>query len=97
VAAWPRAPLARLLGDEIGARRARPDRDDGVLARVADEAPEIPTRAIVEELLALVVAAQEPAAAAVTWLLEQAGSDPQVAGCLHRRPSRPAGDRCAQP
>jgi hypothetical protein len=61
-----RAPLVRLLSSEIDARRARPA-DDDVLGRALGDEPDVATGAIIDELLALLMAAQEPAAAALTW------------------------------
>jgi cytochrome P450 family 135 len=64
-----RAPLARLLSQEIDDRRARGEVGDDVLGRLVSAAPAEPTEAMVDELLALLMAAQEPAAAALSWLL----------------------------
>jgi cytochrome P450 len=65
-----RAPIARLLEDEIAARRAPgADPGPGVLGRLIAAERERPADGIVEELLALLMAAQEPMAAALTWIL----------------------------
>jgi cytochrome P450 len=65
-----RAPVARLLEDEIAARRAPgADPGPGVLGRLVAAEQELPAEGIVEELLALLMAAQEPMAAALTWIL----------------------------
>ena len=79
VFARKRAPLARLLAEEIDARRRRPHGGDDVLARVLRDEPRLSTAAVVEELLALLMAAQEPAAAALTWLFERLARHPRLA------------------
>jgi cytochrome P450 len=72
-----RAPVARLLEDEIAARRQRGEPGAGVLGRLVAAEPEQVPEALVEELLALLMAAQEPMAAALTWvLLEVIGAPP---------------------
>jgi cytochrome P450 family 135 len=78
-----RAPLARLLAQEIGERRARAQAGDGdLLACLLAAEPEQPAEAVVDELLALLMAAQEPAAAGLSWLLERAARRPELAGTL---------------
>jgi cytochrome P450 len=44
--------------------------------------PRQPSEAIVDELLALLMAAQEPAAAELSWLLERVARNPELAGPL---------------
>jgi cytochrome P450 len=82
VFARKRAPLARLLAAEVASRRARETRADDVLDRMVAAEPTLSDEAIVDELLALLMAAQEPAAAALSWLLER----------LARRPDLPTSD-----
>jgi cytochrome P450 len=78
-----RAPLARLLGEEIDRRRrARGGDGDDVLGCLVSAEPAQPTEAIVDELLALLMAAQEPAAAGLSWLLERVAREPELAGPL---------------
>jgi cytochrome P450 len=77
-----RAPLARLLGEEIDRRRARGDERDDVLGCLVGAEPAQQTEAIVDELLALLMAAQEPAAAGLSWLLERVAREPELAGPL---------------
>jgi cytochrome P450 family 135 len=78
-----RAPLARLLAQEIDERRSRTEAGNGdVLARLLGAEPARPAAAIVDELLALLMAAQEPAAAALSWLLERAARSPDHADAL---------------
>jgi cytochrome P450 family 135 len=74
-----RAPLSALLSAEIDARRRdrAGDRAD-ILGRLLRDEPELPTAAVVDELLALLMAAQEPAAAALAWLLERLARAPEL-------------------
>jgi cytochrome P450 len=62
-----RAPVAALLSREIADRRASGDPGAGALGLVLADEPERPADDIVEELLAVLMAAQEPMAAALTW------------------------------
>jgi len=70
--AWRKAPVEKLLAEAIDARRARPGGDD-VIGALVRSAPELATDAMVDELLPVVMAAQEPPSVAVTWLLDRAG------------------------
>jgi cytochrome P450 family 135 len=69
-------PAARLLADEIEARRTDAAAPAGSLgvdvigAMLAAE-PEKPTGAIVDEILPLLMAGQEPGAAGLTWILDR--------------------------
>lgn len=74
-----RAPLARLLADEIDDRRARGETGADVLGCLLSAEPAQPTDAMVDELLALLMAAQEPAAAALSWLLQRVAREPGLA------------------
>jgi cytochrome P450 family 135 len=77
-----RAPLARLLGEEIDRRRTGGHHGDDVLGCLVSAEPRQPTEAIVDELLTLLMAAQEPAAAGLSWLLERVARNPELAGPL---------------
>ena len=85
-----RAPLARLLAQEIDDRRARGQTGADVLGCLMSAEPAEPTAAIVDELLALLMAAQEPAAAALSWLLERVARDPGLAGAFAAGPEASA-------
>jgi cytochrome P450 len=61
--------VAELLGEETRERRRRGEPGDGVLGAVLGAEPEATPDAVVEELLSLLMAAQEPMATALTWLL----------------------------
>jgi cytochrome P450 len=73
-----RAPLARLLAEEIDDRRGRGEAGSDVLGCLLGAEPAQPTDAMVDELLALLMAAQEPAAAGLSWLLERIAREPQL-------------------
>ncbi|MEA2321845.1 MAG: cytochrome family [Solirubrobacteraceae bacterium] len=73
-----KAPLARLLAEEVDRRRGDPGAAD-VIGRMLRSDPAQPTEAIVDELLPLLMAAQEPPAAALTWLLDRLGRAPDLA------------------
>jgi cytochrome P450 len=62
-----RASVAALLAEEIRLRRAG-DPGDGALGLLVRSEPNLDEQAIVEELLSTLMAAQEPMAAALTWL-----------------------------
>ncbi|HEV7528151.1 MAG TPA: cytochrome P450 [Solirubrobacteraceae bacterium] len=72
-----RAPLTALIEAEIVQRRAHGAPGPGVLGLlVRDE--QRPAQLLVEELLALLMAAQEPMAAALTWTALLVGALPSV-------------------
>jgi cytochrome P450 len=83
-----RAPVARLLDGEIAERRAAGRPGDGVLGRLVSAEPDAGADDLVEELLALLMAAQEPMAAALTWVLLRIAATPGLA----ERLSDGAGD-----
>jgi cytochrome P450 len=64
-----RARVAELIAEEVGERRRRGEPGDGVLGAVIGAKPEATPDTVVEELLSLLMAAQEPMATALTWLL----------------------------
>jgi cytochrome P450 len=84
-----RRPIAALLEAEIQARRSSGRRGEGVLALLVEQEPGSDSDALVEELLALLMAAQEPMAAALTWLALSLGSAPEIARRL--REEEPGG------
>jgi cytochrome P450 family 135 len=74
------APVSRLLAEEIEARRkAAGDGDRDVIPSILGAAPGLPTEAIVDELIAILAAAQEPPSIAITWLLDRLGRSPESA------------------
>jgi cytochrome P450 len=86
-----RAPLARLLADEIDDRRARGETGADVLGCLLGAEPGQPTEAMVDELLALLMAAQEPAAAALSWLLERIAREPAISDAFAAGPAASTG------
>jgi cytochrome P450 len=85
-----RAPLARLLAEEIDGRRARAETGADVLGCLLSDEPSQPTAGMVDELLALLMAAQEPAAAALSWLLERVAREPALADAFAAGPAASA-------
>jgi cytochrome P450 len=73
-----RARVAALIEAEVAARRRAAEPGDGVLGRLVAAEPGAAPDALVEELLALLMAAQEPMAAALTWLLLRISADPEL-------------------
>jgi cytochrome P450 len=76
------APVERLLGEELRARRAAGGPPDGaldVISCLLRAEPPRTDRDIVEELLPLLMAGQEPAAIGMTWLLDRLARHPEAA------------------
>jgi cytochrome P450 len=78
--AWRSAPVTKLLGDAIdrcrsGAGDARGDTIIGALLR---SAPDLSTPAMVDELLPVLMAGQEPPSVAVTRVLDRLAREPAV-------------------
>jgi cytochrome P450 len=66
------APLERALAAAVEARRHEPGGDEpDVLGCMVAAEPSMSTAAIVDELLSLLMAAQEPPAIALTWVLDR--------------------------
>src|SRR5215213_6054972 len=78
-----RAPVERLLGEELHARRKRGGAADGELDVLscllrADEPPRSDAE-IVDEVVPLLMAGQEPAAVGLTWVLDRLARHPDAA------------------
>jgi cytochrome P450 len=74
------APVARQLGRAIEARRAEgPGGGEDLLGRMVSATPALETAEIVDELMSLLMAAQEPPSIALTWLLDRLGREPLLA------------------
>lgn len=72
-------PVSRLLVEEIESRSGDgTDASDVIASALARGSHESP-QALAEELTVVLMAAQEPPAAALTWLLERLSRDPQLA------------------
>jgi cytochrome P450 family 135 len=74
-----KAPLVRLLAAEIDERRSADPGGDDVLACMLRGASELTSEAIIDELLAILMAGQEPPAIALTSLLDRLGRAPGLA------------------
>ncbi|HET7574919.1 MAG TPA: cytochrome P450 [Solirubrobacterales bacterium] len=74
-----RAPVDAALSRAVEARRAERPGETDVLGSVAFAEPRLSTEAIVEELLSLLMAAQEPPAIALSWLLDRLAREPGMA------------------
>jgi len=76
-------PAASVLAAEIEERRARGAIADGgidVIGAMLQANPDQPTEEMVDELLPLLMAGQEPAAAGLTWILDRLARSPGLAG-----------------
>jgi cytochrome P450 len=78
-----RARIARLLGAEIQRRQGAKNPGTGVLGLILADEPRRTADHIVEELLALLMAAQEPMAATLTWLTLRASGSREASERLH--------------
>jgi cytochrome P450 len=72
------APLRKLLGEAIDARRGHAGDGGDVIGTLLSQAPELPAAAMVDKLLAVLMAAQEPPSVAVTWLLDRHAREPEA-------------------
>ncbi len=74
------APVRRHLLDELAARRRAGDTDgDDLLGCLLRADPPLTDDEAVDEVLPVLMAAQEPMAAALTWVLDRLGRHPDVA------------------
>jgi cytochrome P450 family 135 len=74
------APVARLLADEVEARRRAGDvQGDDLLACMLRAEPPLATEQLVDQLVPVLMAGQEPPAAALTWLLDRLAREPHAA------------------
>ncbi len=73
------APVAEQLSRAIGARRREPAGDGDVLGCMVGATPSLHDDEIVDELMSLLIAAQEPPAIALAWLLDRLGREPELA------------------
>jgi len=74
---WRSAPVTQLLGDAIDQRRraGSDGRDDDIIGALLRSAPDLSTPAMVDELLAVLMAGQEPPSVAVTRVLDRLARD----------------------
>jgi hypothetical protein len=81
------APVARHLGRAVEARRGRPDAEQpDVLGCMVAAEPGLSTEQIVDELMSLLMAAQEPPSIALTWLLDRIAREPELAPAFEADP-----------
>lgn len=74
------APVAELLAGELEARRRAGDADgDDLVSCMLRADPPLATDRIVDELIPVLMAGQEPPAAALTWLLDRVAREPHAA------------------
>jgi cytochrome P450 family 135 len=73
--AWRSAPVARLLAEAVDSRRSHARDGDDVIGVLVRSAPELSTGEMVDELLPVIMAAQEPPSVALTWILDRLGRD----------------------
>jgi cytochrome P450 family 135 len=73
---WRSAPVEKLLARAIDERRRRGGGGDDVIGALTANGEGLSTDAMVDELLAVLMAAQEPPSVAVTWLLDRHGREP---------------------
>jgi cytochrome P450 len=77
---WRSAPVTKLLGDAIDRRRGASSdgRGDDIIGVLLRSAPELATPEMVDELLAVLMAGQEPPSVAVTRVLDSLAREPTV-------------------
>jgi len=71
--------VVRELWRAIEDRRADPSDEIDVLGCMVDASPALGNEEIVDELMSLLMAAQEPPSIALTWLLDRLAREPQLA------------------
>jgi cytochrome P450 family 135 len=86
------APVVRHLARAVEARRGEGPRGEDVLGRMVFTAPALGSGEIVDELMSLLMAAQEPPAIGLTWLLDRLGREPELAAAFAAEPRGPLAD-----
>jgi cytochrome P450 family 135 len=71
------APVVDLLAAAVEARRSERSEEVDVLGCMVGASPSLSTEEIVDELMSLLMAAQEPPAIALTWILDRLGREPR--------------------
>jgi cytochrome P450 family 135 len=90
-----KAPLRRLLAEEIDARRRSATAEPDVLGAMARAEPDTPAAVLADDVIALLLAAQEPPSAGLTWLLDRLARAPELAEAF--MDPRPSGDAARTP
>jgi cytochrome P450 len=86
------APVVEQLSRAIEARRADPSEEVDVLGCMVSAAPALRTAEIVDELMSLLMAAQEPPSIALTWLLDRLAREPELAARFRADPGGELAD-----
>jgi hypothetical protein len=73
------APVVAALSRAVEARRAETSNEVDVLGCMVDADPGLTTEQIVDELMSLLMAAQEPPSIALTWVLDRLSREPELA------------------
>ncbi len=73
-----RRPVDRLLFEELRDRR-REDPGDDVIGALARQDPPLPVEEALDQIVPLLMAGQEPPAAALTWLFDRLSREPALA------------------
>jgi cytochrome P450 len=85
-------PVVEQLSRAVEARRADAADDTDVLGCMVAARPALETAAIVEELMSLLMAAQEPPSIALTWLLDRLAREPDLAERFRTAPGGELAD-----
>jgi len=86
------APVAAALSRAVERRRAEGSAEIDVLGCVVGDEADLTTEQIVDELLSLLMAAQEPPSIALTWLLDRLSREPELAAEFIADPHSPLSD-----
>src|SRR3954447_6897239 len=73
------APVLAALSRAVEARRAEASDEVDVLGCMVTDDADLTTEQIVDELISLLMAAQEPPAIALTWILDRLAREPELA------------------
>jgi cytochrome P450 family 135 len=85
-------PVVAALSRAVDARRAEASGEIDVLGCAIADEPALATREIVDELMSLAMAAQEPPAIALAWLLDRLAREPALAEAYAADPRSPRSD-----
>jgi cytochrome P450 len=72
-------PVVAALYSAVEARRAEVSEEVDVLGCMVDDDADLTTEQIVDELISLLMAAQEPPSIALTWILDRLAREPELA------------------
>jgi cytochrome P450 family 135 len=83
---WRQGPVVRELSRAVEARRAERSGQTDVLGCMVAAEPALGTEEIVDELISLLMAAQEPPSIALSWLLDRLSRRPELSGPFRTDP-----------